>query len=53
VKNKELWISLDELCKRLEVTWKWVKGHSGVELNEMCDTLVQVEMGKLQESKSL
>ncbi len=51
VKNKDLWVSLDELSKRVCVTWKWVKGHSGVELNEMCDELVQVEMGKLQQDK--
>ncbi|NCB02659.1 MAG: ribonuclease HI [Spirochaetia bacterium] len=48
VKNKELWQTLDAISRELNVTWKWVKGHSGVELNELCDTLVQQEMALLQ-----
>ena len=51
VKNKELWVSLDEISSRLDITWKWVKGHSGVELNELCDALVQKEMAKIQGDK--
>ena len=27
VKNKELWIQLDNLINKHNVTWKWVKGH--------------------------
>lgn len=44
VKNKEYWITLDALASKLPVTWHWVKGHAGVELNERCDTLVRQEM---------
>ncbi len=51
VKNKELWVSLDEISSHLDITWKWVKGHSGVELNELCDALVQSEMAKIQSNK--
>ncbi|MEK9528843.1 MAG: ribonuclease HI, partial [Gammaproteobacteria bacterium] len=29
VKNQDLWQLLDELTSRHEVTWEWVKGHSG------------------------
>ena len=29
VKNKELWIELDNLCSLYDIKWKWVKGHSG------------------------
>lgn len=47
VKNKELWVELDSLNSQLNVTYNWVKGHSGVELNERCDTLVNIEMDKL------
>jgi ribonuclease HI len=39
VKNRELWEALLALLERHEVTWKKVKGHAGVELNERCDEL--------------
>ena len=39
VKNKELWIKLDELTKEHKITWKWVKGHSGHPENERADEL--------------
>lgn len=48
VKNKELWIELDNLNSKLNVTYKWVKGHAGIDLNERCDTLVNMEMDKLK-----
>ena len=46
VKNKELWIELDALRNNFEINWVWVKGHAGIEFNEMCDSLVKKEMGK-------
>ena len=39
VKNEDLWRRLDEARARHEVTWKWVKGHAGVPLNERADEL--------------
>ena len=39
VKNKDLWIELDELTSRHKVEWNWVKGHSGHEKNEIADSL--------------
>jgi|TARA_B100001758_G_scaffold245536_1_gene258722 ribonuclease HI len=39
VKNKELWIALDELCALYDIEWKWVKGHSGHPGNEKADQL--------------
>mgnify|MGYP001308726523 FL=1 len=39
VKNKELWITLDELVENHDITWKWVKGHSGHPENERADDL--------------
>jgi ribonuclease HI len=39
VKNRELWESLLALLERHTVTWKKVKGHAGVGLNERCDEL--------------
>lgn len=44
VKNQELWEILDELNSNLDVTWNWVKGHAGVEYNEICDSLCQAEI---------
>jgi ribonuclease HI len=46
VKNKELWIELDALRNNFEINWVWVKGHAGIEYNEMCDSLVKKEMDK-------
>ena len=39
VKNADLWRALDEQVGRHQVNWKWVKGHSGNEGNEMADQL--------------
>ncbi len=41
VKNKELWIQLDDLINKHNVNWKWVKGHSGLEYNEKADELAR------------
>ena len=46
VKNKDLWIELDALRNNFEINWVWVKGHAGIEYNEMCDSLVKKEMDK-------
>lgn len=46
VKNQDLWIVLDELNNSLNVSWNWVKGHAGVEYNEVCDQLCQNEIKK-------
>lgn len=39
VKNVELIKRLDKLCQIHTVEWVWVKGHSGVEMNELADKL--------------
>ncbi len=39
VKNKDLWQRLEKAADRHEVEWKWVKGHSGHEENEIADQL--------------
>lgn len=46
VKNQDLWVCLDELNSSLNVRWNWVKGHAGVEYNEVCDQLCQSEIAK-------
>ncbi|PHR25150.1 MAG: ribonuclease HI [Desulfotalea sp.] len=37
--NIDLWQKLLDLLGTIEVTFHWVKGHAGHELNERCDTL--------------
>ena len=39
VKNKELWVELDELRRRHDIEWHWVKGHAGHTGNERADAL--------------
>ncbi|MCW8133751.1 MAG: ribonuclease HI [Planctomycetota bacterium] len=39
VKNKDLWVALDELISKHEVVWSWTRGHSGHPENERCDEL--------------
>jgi ribonuclease HI len=41
VKNKELWVELNELSKHHDIRWHWVRGHAGDRSNEECDALVQ------------
>ena len=44
VKNDDLWRRLDSARSRHEVDWRWVKGHSGHELNERADELARLGM---------
>ena len=41
VKNKELWIELDDLITKHNVNWEWVKGHGGNKYNEKADYLAR------------
>lgn len=39
VKNQDLWKTLDALVSAHQITWHWVKGHSGHPENEWADRL--------------
>jgi ribonuclease HI len=39
VKNKDLWIKLNDLCQKNKISWKWVKGHSNNKYNTLADEL--------------
>ena len=39
VKNQDLWKRLLAAAAPHEITWHWVKGHAGHEMNERCDAL--------------
>ena len=43
VKNKDLWIKLDDACLKHKVTWKWVKAHAGNKYNNLVDELAVAE----------
>nr|Q31H49.1 RecName: Full=Ribonuclease H; Short=RNase H [Hydrogenovibrio crunogenus XCL-2] len=47
VKNKDLWQALDEALQPHDVTWAWVKGHSGHDENERVDELANQAMDEL------
>ena len=47
VKNRDLWQTLLSLTEGIDVTWRWVRGHDGVELNEECDAMVRKEIRAL------
>ena len=39
VKNYDLWQLLDKEVAEHKIDWNWVKGHSGIEGNELADQL--------------
>ena len=41
VKNEDLWRALDGELAKHQVTWKWVRGHSGHAENERADQLAR------------
>ena len=47
VKNKDLWVMLNELSKEQIIEWKWVKAHAGNKYNEIADKLATEAIGKL------
>lgn len=50
--NPDLWQRMMKARDRHRVTWKWVKGHSGVPENERCDRLANdAARGDLQEDE--
>lgn len=39
VKNKDLWVLLDNVSEKHDIKWSWVKGHAGDYGNEIADKL--------------
>jgi len=44
VKNKDLWLRLDEATQKHTIEWHWIKGHSGHAGNERADDLANRAM---------
>ena len=51
IKNADLWQALDKESSRHQLTWHWVKGHSGHKENELADTLANEAIDKLLQIK--
>ena len=49
VKNKDLWMALDEAAARHSIDWRWVKGHDGDPGNEKADELANLGIDRLEE----
>ena len=47
IANLELWQKIEELTFYRDIEFKWVKGHSQVAENELCDQLARAEIKKL------
>lgn len=41
VKNQDLWLRLCHLQRVHRLSWEWVKGHAGHQMNELCDSLAR------------
>ena len=50
VKNEDLWKQMDNLVSTHKVTFHKVKGHSDVELNNLCDELARGEVDRFLEA---
>ena len=46
VKNKDLWLRLDEAISHKDIAWKWVKGHANNPGNERADQLAREGMNE-------
>ncbi len=51
--NNDLWKRLDVVVEDLNVSWKWVKGHSGVTENEEANSLAIEQASILKPHESL
>jgi ribonuclease HI len=51
VKNAELWRRLDQAIEKHHVSWHWVRGHSGHDLNERADDLARQGMAPFKKKR--
>ncbi len=49
--NLDWWAKLDKATQKHQITWQWVKGHAGHEIQEVVDDLARktAELGKVDE----
>ena len=51
VKNADLWERLEAARAKHEVTWHWVKGHAGYDMNERADALARAGMAPFKKGR--
>ena len=49
--NHDWWAKLDKAASKHEITWQWIKGHAGHEIQEVVDDLARktAELGRVDE----
>ena len=47
VKNEDLWRALDAATAPHQITWQWLRGHSGHPENERCDALAGAAISEI------
>ena len=49
--NHNWWKKLDKAAEKHDITWEWVKGHSGHEIQEVADDIARktAELGRVDE----
>ena len=52
VKNRDLWLRLKGLGDNFDISWEWVRGHSGDKWNERCDALVREKRNLVSKKSS-
>jgi ribonuclease HI len=50
MKNADLWLELLKASEPHDITWQWVRGHSGVQWNERADKLATEAVKQLKAS---
>lgn len=53
VKNQDLWMELDDLRTKHEITFHWVRGHNDHPENERCDRLAVAARDRASGGSSL
>lgn len=53
VKNQDLWMELDDLRTKHEITFHWVRGHNDHPENERCDRLAVAARDRASGESSL
>ncbi len=51
VKNADLWQDLDRAVQRHSISWHWLKGHAGDEMNERADRLANEGMAPFKDGQ--
>lgn len=52
VKNIDLWQELDNLARKFNIEWEWVRGHDGNHYNEVADELARRAISEAKSDES-